>query len=65
MKQFLFFGYLILLTALLPESAARAAGQSMGRLIQSTTFEEDYQALVYLGLTETPVSGGGKSKAGV
>lgn len=57
MKQFLFFCYLILLTALLPESAARAAGQSMGRLIQSTTFEEDYQALVYLGLTETPVSG--------
>lgn len=56
MKQLLFYCYLIFLAALLPKGAARAAGQSMGRLIQSTTFEEDYQALVYLGLTEAPAT---------
>lgn len=46
----------ILIAALaVPEMAVYADEQKMGRLIQTTTLEEDYQALVHLNLTDTPV----------
>lgn len=46
----------ILIAALtVPEMTVRADEQKMGRLIQTTTFEEDYRALVHLNLTDTPV----------
>lgn len=37
------------------QTTAYAKETDMGRLIQSTTLEEDYQALVHLGLTGTPL----------
>lgn len=55
-KQSFFFCYLTLPAAvLLSVATVYAKEPAMGRLIQSTTFREDYQALVYLGLTDTPL----------
>lgn len=45
----------ILIAAFAVPVTAWADEQGMGRLIQTTTFEEDYQALVHLNLTDTPV----------
>lgn len=54
-KHKFFCCYLILLAFLPSAATAYAKEPDMGRLIQSTTFEEDYQALVHLGLTGTPL----------
>lgn len=53
-KIFLFFAAFII-GIFLPEKVALAGRGEMGRLIQTTTLKEDYQALVYLGLTNTAV----------